>query len=127
MAIVPAKLRAAKPTVDLKRDLDQAKARIEKLKEELEAARFLGPVTEAAAQAYEQERSRLVRAQIEADLGIMRAEIDRIRGAYVALFPVDPEARRAGLEALKRELNLDDPAHHARHEGRPAVTARAHR
>ena len=116
--IVPAKPRAPKPTADLKRDLDQAKARIEELKEELEAARFLGPVTEAAAappqlteadaQAYQQERFRLVRAQIEADLGITRAEIERIRGAYVALFPVDPEARRAELEALKRELHLDD-------------------
>jgi hypothetical protein len=51
----------------------------------------------------------LVRAQIEADLGITRAEIERIRGAYVALFPVDPEARRAELEALKRELHLDEP------------------
>jgi hypothetical protein len=66
-------------------------------------------LTEADAQAYQQERSRLVRAQIEADLGITRAEIERIRGAYVALFPVDPEARRAELEALKRELHLDEP------------------
>jgi hypothetical protein len=33
---------------------------------------------------------------------------ERIRGAYVALLPVDPEARRAELEALKRELHLDD-------------------
>ena len=115
--IVPAKPRAPKPTADLKRDLDQAKARIEELKEELEAARFW-PVTEAAAapprmteadaQAYQQERFRLFRAQIEADLGITRAEIERIRGAYVALLPVDPEARRAELEALKRELHLDD-------------------
>src|SRR5271165_3482373 len=45
--IVPAKPRAPKPTADLKRDLEQARARIEELKEELEAARFLGPVTEA--------------------------------------------------------------------------------
>jgi hypothetical protein len=114
--IVPAKPRAPKPSADLKRDLDQAKARIEELKEELEAARFLGPVTDAAAapprmteadtQAYQQERSR-VRAQIEADLGITRAEIERIRRAYVALLPVDPEARRAELEALKRELHLE--------------------
>jgi hypothetical protein len=44
--IVPAKPRAPKPTADLKRDLDQAKARIEELEEELEAARFLGPVIE---------------------------------------------------------------------------------
>jgi hypothetical protein len=49
----------------------------------------------------------LFRAQIEADLGIT-SEIERIRGAYVALFPVEPEARRAELEALKRELHLDD-------------------
>jgi hypothetical protein len=115
--IVPAKPRAPKPTADLKRDLDEAKARIEELKEELEAARFLGSVTEAAAapprmieadtQAYQQERFRLFRAQIEADLGIT-SEIERIRGAYVALFPVEPEARRAELEALKRELHLDD-------------------
>ena len=115
--IVPAKPRAPKPTADLKRDLDEAKARIEELKEELEAAQFLGPVTEAAAapprmteadtQAYQQERFRLFRAQIEADLGIT-SEIERIRGAYVALFPIEPEARRAELEALKRELHLDD-------------------
>jgi hypothetical protein len=65
-------------------------------------------LTEADAQAYQQERFRLFRAQIEADLGITRAEIERIRGAYVALLPVDPEARRAELEALKRELHLDD-------------------
>jgi hypothetical protein len=102
--IVPAKLRAPKPTADLKRDLEQARARIEELKEELEAARFLGPVaeataarlTEADAQAYQQGRS-------------TRAEIDWVRGAYVALFPVDPEARRAELETLRRELHLDDP------------------
>jgi hypothetical protein len=115
--IVPAKPRAPKPSADLKRDLDQAKARIEELKEELEAARFLGRVTEAAAappqlieadaQEHQQERSRLVRAQIEADLGITRAEIERIRRAYVALLPVDPEARHAELEALKRELHLE--------------------
>src|SRR5271169_1339281 len=42
-------------------------------------------------------------------LGITRGEIERIRGAYVALLPVDPEARRVELEALKRELHLDDP------------------
>ena len=65
-------------------------------------------MTEADTQAYQQERFRLFRAQIEADLGITRAEIERIRGAYVALFPVEPEARRAELEALKRELHLDD-------------------
>jgi hypothetical protein len=104
--IIPAKLRAPKPAADLKRDLEQARARIEELKEELEAARFLGPVieataaprrlTEADAQAYQLERS-------------TRAEIDWIRGAYVALFPVDPEARRAELETLRRELHLDDP------------------
>jgi len=104
--IVPAKPRARKPTADLKRDLDQANARIEELEEELEAAQFLGPVTETTAapprlteadvQAYQQERS-------------MRAEIDWVRGAYVALFPVDPEARRAELETLRRELHLDDP------------------
>jgi hypothetical protein len=113
--IAPTKPRAPKPTTDLKRDLDQANARNEELKEELEAARFLGRVTEAAAaqlteadaQAYQQERSRLVRALIEADLGITRAEIERIRRAYVALLPVDPEARRAELEALKRELHLE--------------------
>jgi hypothetical protein len=35
-------------------------------------------------------------------------EIERIRGAYVALLPGDPEARRAELEALKRELHLHD-------------------
>ena len=117
--IAPAKPRAPKPTTDLKRDLDQAKARIEELEEELEAARFVGRMTEAAAappqlteadaQAYQQERSRLVRARIEADLGITRADIERIRGAYVGLLPVDPEARRVELEALKRELHLDDP------------------
>jgi len=113
--IVPAKPRAPKSIADMKRDLDQANARIEELEEELEAARFLRLVTEAAAalteadaQADEQERSRLVRAQIEADLGITPSEIERIRGAYVALFPVEPEARRAELEALKRELHLDD-------------------
>ena len=39
---------------------------------------------------------------------VSRGEIERIRGAYVALFPVEPEARRAELEALKRELHLDD-------------------
>jgi hypothetical protein len=66
-------------------------------------------LTEADAQAYQRERFRLFRAQIEADLGITRAEIERIRGAYVALFPVDPEARRAELETLRRELHLDDP------------------
>ncbi len=77
--IVPAKPRAPKPTADLKRDLEQARARIEELKEELETARF------------------------------SRAEIDWVRGAYVALFPVDPEARRAELETLRRELHLDDP------------------
>jgi hypothetical protein len=102
--IVPAKLRAPNTTADLKRDLEQARARIEELKEELEAAQFLGPVTEATAarlteadaQAYQQERS-------------TRAEIDWVRGAYVALFPVDAEARRAELETLRRELHLDDP------------------
>jgi hypothetical protein len=107
--IVPAKPRAPKPTADLKRDLDQANARIEELKEELEAARAAPPrLNEADAQGYQQERFRLFRAQIEADLGIARAEIERIRRAYVALLPVDPEARRAELEALKRELHLDD-------------------
>jgi hypothetical protein len=116
--VVPAKRRAPKSTAHLKRDLDQANACIEELKEELAVSRFLGPVTEAAAapprlteadaQAYQQERFRLFRAQIEADLGITRAELERIRGAYVALLPVDPEARRAELEALKRELHLDD-------------------
>jgi hypothetical protein len=35
--IVPAKPRAPKPTADLKRDLDQANARIEELKEVLRA------------------------------------------------------------------------------------------
>jgi DNA repair exonuclease SbcCD ATPase subunit len=97
-------LRAPNTTADLKRDLEQARARIEELKEELEAAQFLGPVTEATAarlteadaQAYQQERS-------------TRAEIDWVRGAYVALFPVDAEARRAELETLRRELHLDDP------------------
>jgi hypothetical protein len=64
-------------------------------------------MTEADTQAYQQERFRLFRAQIEADLGIT-SEIERIRGVYVALFPVEPEARRAELEALKRELHLDD-------------------
>jgi hypothetical protein len=115
--VVPAKRRAQKSTAHLKRDLDQANACIEELKEELAVSRFLGPVTEAAAapprlteadaQAYQQERFRLFRAQIEADLGITRAELERIRGAYVALLPVDPEARRAELEALKRELHLE--------------------
>jgi hypothetical protein len=64
-------------------------------------------MTEADTQAHQQERFRLFRAQVEADLGIA-SEIERIRGAYVALFPVEPEARRAELEALKRELHLDD-------------------
>jgi hypothetical protein len=74
-----------------------------------EAAAAPLQLTEADAQAYQRERSRLVRARIEADLGITRGEIERIRGAYVALLPVDPEARRVELEALKRELHLDDP------------------
>jgi hypothetical protein len=102
--IVPAKLRAPKPTADLKRDLEQARARIEELKEELEAARFLGPVAEATA-------ARLTEADAQADQQgrSTRAEIDWVRGAYVALFPVDPEARRAELETLRRELHLDDP------------------
>jgi len=89
---------------------------IETLKEELEAARFLAQVTEATAaprrlteadaQAYQQERS-------------TRAEIDWVRGAYVALFPVDPEARRAELETLRRELHLDDPESTTRAAMRP--------
>ena len=114
--IVPAKPRVPKPTADLRRDLEQARARIEELKEELEAARFLAQVTEATAaprrlteadaQAYQQERS-------------TRAEIDWVRGAYVALFPVDPEARRAELETLRRELHLDDPESTTRAAMRP--------
>jgi hypothetical protein len=108
--ITPAKPRTSKTTTDLKRDLDQANARNEELEEELEAARAAAAPrpTEADPQAYQRERFRLLRAQIEADLGITRAEIKRIRGAYVALLPVDPEARRVELEALKRELHLDD-------------------
>jgi hypothetical protein len=38
---------------------------------------------EADTQAYQQERFRLFRAQIEADLGIT-SEIERIRGAYTS-------------------------------------------
>jgi hypothetical protein len=41
--VVPAKRRAPKSTAHLKRDLDQANACIEELKEELAVSRFLGP------------------------------------------------------------------------------------